>query len=80
MPLPQLHPGLVIGYSYLWRAEHLQGAEEGRKDRPGASIAVRQIVEDKVLIMVFPVTFAFDEKGLAPTEKGRSGYSRPLAG
>jgi hypothetical protein len=63
LPLPQPHPGLVIGYSYLWRAEHLRGEEEGRKDRPCAIIAVRQIVEDKVLVMVFPVTHTAPKNG-----------------
>ena len=72
MPLPQPHPGLVIGYSYLWRAEHLRGEEGGRKDRPCAIIAVRQIVEDKVLVMVFPVTHT------AP-KNGDDGVEIPLA-
>jgi len=36
--LPKPEPGLVIGYSYLWKREALAGLEEGRKDRPCAII------------------------------------------
>ena len=38
-PFPEPVPGLVIRYSYLWRREHLEGREEGRKDRPCAIVA-----------------------------------------
>lgn len=34
MGLPDPTPGLVIGFSYLWRSEALQDVIEGRKDRP----------------------------------------------
>lgn len=54
MPKPQ--PGLVISYSYLWAREHGQGAEEGRKDRPCAVVAARQIIEDREVVTVVPVT------------------------
>ena len=33
-------PGLVLRYSYLWRAEQLRGREEGVKDRPCAVVMV----------------------------------------
>jgi hypothetical protein len=54
LPVPQ--PGLVISYSYLWAREHNEGAEEGRKDRPCAIVTARQIVEEREVVTVVPVT------------------------
>jgi hypothetical protein len=54
LPTPQ--PGLVISYSYLWWREHGGGAEEGRKNRPCAIVAARQIVEGREVVTVVPVT------------------------
>ena len=42
MTCPAAKPGLVIRYSYLWYREHLEGREEGQKDRPCAIIAARR--------------------------------------
>ncbi len=56
MSLPKPQPGLVICYSYLWATEHEEGAEEGRKDRPCAIVAARQIIEGKEIVTVVPVT------------------------
>lgn len=58
MSLPKPQPGLVISYSYLWAREHSRGAEEGRKDRPCAIIAARQIVQGREVVTVIPVTHA----------------------
>jgi PemK-like, MazF-like toxin of type II toxin-antitoxin system len=54
--LPAPRPGLVISYSYLWWREHGEGAEEGRKNRPCAIVAARQIVEGRDVVTVVPVT------------------------
>jgi hypothetical protein len=54
LPVPQ--PGLVISYSYLWAREHAKGAEEGRKRRPCAIVAARQIIEGRDVVTVVPVT------------------------
>jgi hypothetical protein len=54
--LPEPRPGLVISYSYLWWREHVEGAEEGRKTRPCAIVAARQIVEGREVVTVVPVT------------------------
>jgi len=54
--LPKPEPGLVIRYSYLWRAEHLRGQEEGVKDRPCAIVLAPERVEDDTLVVVLPVT------------------------
>jgi hypothetical protein len=54
--LPKPEPGLVISYSYLWAHEHHDGAEEGRKDRPSAIVAARQLIEGKEVVTVVPVT------------------------
>jgi hypothetical protein len=48
----------VIAYSYLWAHEHRQGAEEGRKDRPCAIIAARQVIEGREVVTVIPITHA----------------------
>lgn len=56
MSLPSPVPGLVICYSYLWAREHGQGAEEGRKDRPCAIVAARQVIEGREVVTVVPVT------------------------
>jgi hypothetical protein len=54
--LPELQPGLVISYSYLWASENADGAEEGRKVRPCAIIAARQIVDGREIATVIPIT------------------------
>jgi mRNA-degrading endonuclease toxin of MazEF toxin-antitoxin module len=54
--LPDPVPGLVISYSYLWAREHTSGAEEGRKNRPCAIVAARQVVNGREVVTVVPVT------------------------
>ena len=57
MPLPKPVPGLVIRYSYLWYSEHLEGRDEGQKDRPCAivaSILADEHGNDRVLVL--PIT------------------------
>ena len=39
MALPKPVAGLIIRYSYLWYREHLEGRDEGQKDRPCAIVA-----------------------------------------
>lgn len=56
MSLPSPVPGLVISYSYLWAGERGTGAEEGRKDRPCAIVAARQVIEGREVVTVVPVT------------------------
>lgn len=56
MSLPDPIPGLVISYAYLWAREHGKGADEGRKDRPCAIVAARQVIEGREVITVVPVT------------------------
>ncbi|MCA0029621.1 type II toxin-antitoxin system PemK/MazF family toxin [Mesorhizobium sp. B263B2A] len=56
MSLPKPIPGLVICYSYLWAKEHETGAEEGRKGRPCAIVAARQVVEGREVVTVVPIT------------------------
>ena len=46
----------MISYSYLWAREHEKGAEEGRKTRPCAIVAARQIIEGHEVVTVVPVT------------------------
>ena len=56
MSLPDPVPGLVISYSYLWASERTGGAEEGRKNRPCAIVAARQVVNGREVATVVPVT------------------------
>jgi hypothetical protein len=46
----------VISYSYLWAREHEKGSEEGRKNRPCAIVAAKQVIEGREVITVVPVT------------------------
>ena len=57
MALPKPVPGLVIRYSYLWYTEHLEGHEEGQKDRPCAIIAaIRSDEAGNTRVLVLPIT------------------------
>lgn len=56
MSLPKPLPGLVISYAYLWAREHASGAEEGRKNRPCAIVAARQVIAGRETVTVVPVT------------------------
>jgi len=49
-------PGLVIRYSYLWRAEYGRGQEEGVKDRPCAVILVSVDDEGDRVVTVLPIS------------------------
>lgn len=54
MPLPELEPGLVISYSYLWRVEYEAEHDEGQKDRPCAIILALERPEDATTIVTAP--------------------------
>lgn len=56
MALPTPVPGLVIRYSYLWRAEHARGQEEGVKDRPCAIVFTVVDDADATMVTVLPIT------------------------
>ncbi|MDF2764359.1 MAG: hypothetical protein K0S81_1353 [Rhodospirillales bacterium] len=56
MALPRPEPGLVLSYSYLWREEHNQGAEEGRKARPCSVVLVTADEGGRTVVMVLPIT------------------------
>ena len=56
MPLPVPHPGLVIGYRYLWYAEAQSGRVEGRKDRPCVVVLAVQEENGETVVTVAPVT------------------------
>ena len=56
MALPRPEPGLVIGYSYLWRAEQDHGLEEGRKARPCSVVFVTADEGGRTRVMVLPIT------------------------
>ena len=57
MAFPKPVPGLVIRYSYLWSREHVQGLEEGLKDRPCAVVAaIRSEKNGETRALVLPVT------------------------
>jgi len=55
--LPEPIPGLIIRYSYLWYREHLQGRDEGQKDRPCAIVAaLRKDEHGDTHVLVLPIT------------------------
>ena len=56
MTLPKPEAGLVVRYSYLWLREHLEGREEGTKDRPCAIVLALHNHEDETQVLVVPVT------------------------
>ncbi len=56
MTLPLPVPGLVIRYSYLWRHEHLQGREDGVKDRPCAVLLTVLHEAGERIVVVLPIT------------------------
>lgn len=57
MPLPQPVAGLIIRYSYLWYREHLEGRDEGQKDRPCAIVAAVRVDENgDTRALVLPIT------------------------
>lgn len=57
MSIPDPEPGLVINYAYLWHYEHLDGQEEGRKDRPSVIVlAVDDPTSGEPVVTVLPIT------------------------
>jgi mRNA-degrading endonuclease toxin of MazEF toxin-antitoxin module len=56
VPFPQPVPGLVLRYSYLWRAEQQQGQEEGLKHRPCAVVLVTTTDAGEAVVTVLPIT------------------------
>jgi hypothetical protein len=54
--LPKPEAGLVVRYSYLWLSEHLEGREEGTKDRPCAIVLALHNHEGETQVLVVPVT------------------------
>ncbi len=56
MSLPEPVPGLVIGFSYLWRNEALRGMEEGRKDRPCVIILAVENESGRQIVTVAPIS------------------------
>jgi hypothetical protein len=54
--LPEPELGLVIRYSYLWQSEHLEGREEGIKDRPCAIVLNATTSDGGTRVTVLPIT------------------------
>lgn len=49
--------GYIFRYSYLWHWQHLEGREEGDKDRPCLVLAVVTTEDDgSPVVRVLPVT------------------------
>jgi phenylpyruvate tautomerase PptA (4-oxalocrotonate tautomerase family) len=59
---PQPVPGLVIRYSYLWLNEHIQGRDEGVKDRPCAIVLIANTEAGRQTVVVLPITHTPPEK------------------
>lgn len=56
MAFPTPAPGLVISYAYLWRNEHAEGHEEGRKNRPCVIVVAVENKEGATVVTVAPIT------------------------
>jgi hypothetical protein len=56
MSYPNPEPGLVIGYSYLWKDEAERGQLEGLKNRPCAIILSVRNEEGEQIVSVVPIT------------------------
>ncbi|TIS16147.1 MAG: hypothetical protein E5X09_00165, partial [Mesorhizobium sp.] len=53
----EIKVGYVFRYSYLWHWQHLEGREEGDKDRPCLVLALVAIQEDGTpVVRVLPIT------------------------
>jgi len=53
----EVRVGSVFCYSYLWHRHHLEGREEGGKDRPCLVLAIVTVQEDgSPVVRVLPVT------------------------
>jgi hypothetical protein len=53
---PKPQPGLVIRYSFLWRAQAARGQDEGEKDRPCAVVLTTANDEGDTVVIVLPIT------------------------
>lgn len=77
MTLPKPLPGLVIRYSYLWKAEQIDGRQEGQKDRPCAIVAAIQTgASGKTTALVVPVTHSAPQPGSLMIEIPRATKQR----
>jgi hypothetical protein len=71
--------GWVFRYSYLWHWQHLEGREEGDKDRPVLVLALVAALEDGTpIVRVLPVTHtppanSADAIEIPPATKRRLG-------
>lgn len=69
MTLPKPVAGLVIRYSYLWHREHLEGREDGQKDRPCAIVAAIQSDEaGATRVLTLPITHSLPGKTIRAIE------------
>ncbi|MCE7028630.1 type II toxin-antitoxin system PemK/MazF family toxin [Jiella avicenniae] len=51
-----VHPGLVLGYSYLWADEQKEGREEGIKDRPAVVVLSKNMKDGVLYVTVAAIT------------------------
>ncbi len=68
MALPKPETGLVIHYSYLWNDQHLEGQEEGTKNRPCVIAAIAQGDGGETIAYALPVTHRAPAKGTPAVE------------
>ena len=72
MAVPVPKPGLVISYSFLWRAEEQEGRESGIKDRPCAIVVAARQEDGDTVVLVAPITHA-------PPRNADMGVALPAA-
>lgn len=66
--LPDPEPGLVISYSYLWRAERESGREEVHKNRPCVIVLSVEIQGSVKQVTVAPITHSTPSADTASVE------------
>ncbi|MEO9900372.1 hypothetical protein [Nisaea sp.] len=56
MSLPEIRPGLLIHYGFLWSEERRRGQEQASKDRPCAVVVATAQADGGTRTIVVPVT------------------------
>jgi hypothetical protein len=54
----EIRVGYIFRYSYLWHRQHLEGREEGDKDRPCLVLASIKLDDGSFAVRALPVTHA----------------------
>lgn len=76
----EIKVGPVFRYSYLCYWQHLEGREEGDKDRPCLVLALFTTLEDGTPVRVRPITHTRPARARALDRAGLSAHCRTAPG